>query len=116
MPSGATYPAEGHSRISNAWLDEHASDENAVWYCLYKDGKDPRHYSDANGKGIMARGIIIRSNGITDGAAAVVRGYLWDESSIDADDYYLTAGVVHPLRFRRIYAMGTTARGVKILY
>lgn len=116
MSSGAIYPAQAHSAISNEWLNDNADDKNAVWYCDYLDGKDPRHYSDADGVAGLARGIMIKGNSTTDGAAAVVRGYLWDENSIHADDYYLTAGVKHDLRFKIIYARGTTARGIKVLY
>lgn len=115
MPSGATYPAEAHARISDDWLNANAADKNAVFYCKYPDG-DPDHDSTSTGRGFLPRGIMIKSDGSTDGNAATVRGYLWGENSKQADDYYLTAGVVHPMRFMIVYARGTTARGIKILY
>lgn len=116
MPSGATYPAEGHLRISNEWLNDNATDKNAVIYCQWRDGKNPKHDSTANGRTGMPRGVMIQGNSTADGNAAFVRGYLIDETPSDTDDHYLNAGMMHPLRFKRIYAQGTTARGVRIYY
>ncbi len=44
---------------------------------------------------------------------AVIRGYLRGRS--DVDNWTLRIGEVHYLRFNRIYASGTNARGIKIL-
>ena len=113
---GATYPAQAKSSIEDSWLVANANDKNAVHYCMYRDGKDPDHFSDASGKADQPRGIMIRGTAGSDGTAGFVRGYLWDENHTEADDHYLVAGVPISLRFRRIYARGTTARGIKILY
>lgn len=105
--------AEAHGKIPDSWFAE----TNNVWDCKYRNGVSPRHDSSTNaGKGGTPRAIRIQSDGTTNGNSAFVRGYLWDETPLEADDYYMTAGVEHPLRFAKIYAEGTTARGVKVLY
>jgi hypothetical protein len=111
-----TMGGEGHAKISNAWLIKNAADQNAVFYCQYVDGKDPEHDSTALGLAKLPRGIIFKGTATEDGASATIRGYLHGEQHQDADDYYLVAGVIHPLRFKRVYASGTTARGIKIIY
>lgn len=115
MPHGsANYPAQGHMRIDDSWIVANASDNNACINCQYPDG-DPDYVSTSTGRAGQPRGIIFRGDG-TDGNSAVIRGFLWDENAAQTDDYYLTSGSVHPLRFKRIYAQGTTARGIKVLY
>jgi len=115
MGAGAIYPGENHARVPNEWITKNQGDQNAQFFTEYKDGVD--HRRDGTAQIVnMARGIMIRGTATTDGDSAVVRGYLWGEVHQDADDYYLTAGAVHPLRFKRIYANGTTARGIKIIY
>lgn len=111
----ASYPIEAHSRISNSWLVEYSNDKNAVYDCRYPDG-DPRHVSNSTGLARMPRGIMIRGDATADGNAAIVRGYLWGENSRFADDYYFLAGYPYDFRFQVVYARGTTARGIYILY
>lgn len=115
MSLEGTYSAESHARIDNDWLIKNANDKNAVFDCRYPDG-NPRHVSTSTGRAGQPRFVIFKGNASTDGAAAIIHGYLWGENSKMADDYYLTAGVPHELRFLAIYARGTTARGIKILY
>ena len=114
--SAAVSQVEAHLAISNQWLIDNASDKNAVMYCEYRDGLDPDHYSTASGKAGIPRGVAFRGTAASDGAAAIIRGYLWDENSAQADDHYLIAGQIHPMRFKRIYAQGTTARHIKVYY
>jgi hypothetical protein len=59
---------------------------------------------------------MIKGDSSADGNPGFIRGVLWGENNIQADDFYLVAGIVHPLRFSQIYANGTTARGIKIFY
>jgi hypothetical protein len=114
----ANYPAEAHLRIDDKFLNDNISTVDAQINTIYLDG-DPDHpdaYPNATGRAGQPRGIMIKGTAAGAGNAGVVRGYLWNETPAQADDYYLSAGIIHPLRFKRIYAQGTTARGIKVLF
>ena len=119
MPQGsASYPAEAHAAIEDKWLNDNASIANQVFDCRYPDG-DPDHVPGSTGVGFSPRAIMINGNNTSGeglGYNGVIRGYLWAENPARVDDYYIAAGTAHPLRFMKIYAEGTTARGIKILY
>ena len=51
------------------------------------------------------------ANGVT----ASIRGTLWGDENGTENTFILATNVVHPLRFRRIYAQGTTAGGIIIV-
>lgn len=119
MPHGsASYPAEAHAAIEDKWLNDNASIANQVFDCRYPDG-DPAHVSTSTGVAGMPRAVLINGNNVAGeglGYSGVIRGFLWAENNARVDDYYIVAGVPQALRFMKIYAEGTTARGIKILY
>jgi hypothetical protein len=105
-------PMETHVQVSDAWLNEYAWDKNAVYECY---NRDTPQESIAQKRVQRPRAITVDSNG-SDGEAttAVVRGFLWGENTKDTDDYVLLLGEIYPIAFKRIYAQGTNARGIKI--
>jgi len=107
----SSLPVEVHSAVSNAWLNKYAADKNAVHECNNRDNPQD---SIAQNRVQRVRGIMVAYN--TDGTStsAVVRGFLWGENTKDTDDYTLNVNTIYPIAFKRIYAQGTTARGIKI--
>lgn len=113
MSVQSALPYEVHCRIDDAWLEANSGDKNAVFECYNRDV--PQEYN-ARLRVQRPRGIMIKRNSTDDTLNyATVRGYLWGENSKDADDYDLVLDSPYPLAFKRVYAQGTTARGVKIL-
>jgi len=102
-------------RIADQWIIKNQGDDNAVIDCRYPEG-NPSFVSTSTGRGFQPRAVMIRGDATTDGNAAFIRGVLWGENNVQADDFYIAAGAPISLRFRQIYANGTTARGIKILY
>jgi predicted aminopeptidase len=104
--------ASRHYALTDKWLDDNSGTESK-----YYDILDTKEGSNAE----VATADVVRAQqkadfyatGIIVQTAGFVQGFLMEETTNDVDTYYLAAGVVHPLRFRRIYANGTTARGVK---
>jgi len=111
MSSGAIQ-AERHFKVDDGWLDDKASDKSAL---VRTSGKTNDHSLLGN---FLPRGIKVnRSSDSTEQSAgyAYVRGWLWNETPMDIDDYRINLGVSDPVQFAGISAMGTTARGIKIL-
>ena len=106
-------PYETHCRVDDKWLADNSGDKNAVYECYNRD--TPQQFR-AEGRVQRPRGIMVQSNASDDSLTyATVRGFLWGENTKDTDDYDLALDSPYPLAFKRIYAQGTTARGIKIL-
>jgi hypothetical protein len=96
-----------HLRIDDAWIAAHAADDNACVNCTWLDGDI--HHANSDTRGAIPYGVLV-------GTAGYIHGYLWDENNASADRFYVIAGVIHDLPFKRIYAQGTTARDIKVLH
>jgi hypothetical protein len=119
----AGFPAELHKTISNAWLDGEAAPAGDTTYGV--DGAG-RHYVDCHKRYVVSmgvgseidmspRGISIESGNAPGQTFAVVHGHLWDENAASNDNHPVPiGGLMHSVRFKRIYAEGTTARGIRI--
>jgi hypothetical protein len=108
----AEQAVETHVKITDSWLVKYSADKNAVWEAY---NRDTPQASVAQGRVQRPRAIMITSSSAGGAATyATVRGFLWGENSKDADDYTLILNYLYPLAFKRIYAQGTTARGIKI--
>ena len=111
MPSGAMQ-AERHFKVPDGWLDSNVSNKEA---CM----KTSWRTNDHSQLGIfLPRGIKVNRSSDSDEQSAgyaMVRGWLWNETPRDTDDYRINLGASDPIAFGGIYAMGTTAREIKIL-
>lgn len=107
-----------HYIISNKWLEEYEDDKTKYVDILEIrfDPENSQYLSD-----LVTMGIIKESERITERTKAsfIDNATLVGETgfikSIRMDDTYtdrqpFVGGVLHPIRFRRIYAHGTTAR------
>jgi len=105
----ANFPAESHLRVENKWLDDYAGSK-AVQDTRDLDGT-------SGGRRGRPRGIKcgLDNEGNTSGVA-YVRGVLWAENKLQADDHPILIGAMEPMAFRFVYASGTTARNLKIYY
>jgi hypothetical protein len=103
----AEFPAQVHLRIDNKWLTDYAATQAYA---------DCRNLDSTNvGRQQQPRGIIIGYNGADLAATtATVHGVLWDENHNQADTHTLAIGVMHPLRFKLVYAQHTSGRDIKI--
>jgi len=104
----AEFPGQVKIRVDNKWLTDYAATQ-AYMDCRDLDGTN-------TGRRMQPRGIIIGYNGTdTTAATATVHGVLWDENHAQADTWTLAVGVVHPLRFKLLYAQHTNGRDIKII-
>lgn len=130
-----TAPSESRYLISDQWLDDHANDRAAYIDIINLTSNYPEYFvmgavgqgsnAKANPRGISVNGAL-DDNGRVDNdatAAAVagleigemetIRGY--DQQTLSQDHPAIIAThVTHALRFKKIFAYGTTARGIWI--
>lgn len=121
MMMTANFPAEIHKTISDDWLNgDYASVgndptygvENGLHYCdcryIYVASQDQTI-------GLMPRGVAIESGNVQGVTFAYVNGELWAENPAFRDNHPVPTGaLMHSIRFKRIYAENTTARGIRI--
>ena len=124
---GISAPTDGRVAIDDAWLVDNALNPAAVIDCeklLPREAFantvviDGLRYLPGAGRGNNAhfdpRAVMVTDD--TDGAATqgTIRGCLRNEriNAPTAEAY--TFGSLHPVRYRYIYAMGTSARGIRI--
>jgi len=117
----ANFPAEDHKLISDDWLGgDWAAVAGDTTYGVDASG---RHYVHCHRKWIasqdaerdMSPRMISVASDSGQGTYSGVSGFLWAQNEGEADVHPVpVGGVLHSLRFKRIYAEGTTARGIRI--
>jgi hypothetical protein len=118
---GISAPTDGRLRISDDYLVANAANANAVIdvekmtpIAAFEFCGDARR--DGNNIHFAPRGIHVDYGTVDQadplGQYAVVNGCLRNESRPMLER--LTCGQTHPNRYKFIYPMGTTARGIKI--
>lgn len=125
--------AYAHVSINDRWL-EHYADEGSGrhYFDLLELAKSSptrpcRYLYDLQGMGeisaegyreVISRAAAIAINGINNGIYLGTSGHITGRLLGDTwtDRWHnMTAGIVHPLRFTRIYPVATTARQIKLV-
>ena len=123
-------PATRHYRVSNAWLQANANDNDAYvdimeirkspsqsayiqWLIANDNLNENNVVREQQRAGFEDNGIRVGSVDGGQGTQANIRGWMWDETYTDVNTY--DTGVNHRDTYRRIYAHDTTARDIWFL-
>jgi hypothetical protein len=118
----ALLPLQRGIEIPDVWLNANATDPTAIWWIAHPGNNQPPYNLNSHtAPEFVPRGITIDGDNSGAGGAlapaatyAAVKGILWDETPPEAKTRYLGTHGNHARRYRGIYAMGTTARGIEI--
>jgi len=113
-----------HYRINDDWLDKYAADETRYVdiFDIYDNPTSSQYLQDLVAMGVEIdfererAKVSFWGNGTRiNNELKTIKGVYEEDSLLDVDSRTYFGFYNHPERYRRIYAHGTTARGIDIL-